>query len=78
LKWKVIIPEIEIVNPLYNVKTRESQKIKTERDKNEEVRKDLIFSLQGLTKYKRNFEQDCAETKLYINSIINNPLTGVE
>jgi hypothetical protein len=33
-------------NPLYNTKVTESQKIEIKSDKNEEVRKELIYSLQ--------------------------------
>jgi hypothetical protein len=46
-------------NPLLNTKGIELHKIRIESDKNEEVRKKLIFSLQGKAWHMNRFEQDC-------------------
>jgi hypothetical protein len=35
------------------------------------MRKKLIFDLQSLSLNKENFERDCTETKLYLNSLVD-------
>jgi hypothetical protein len=58
-------------NPLYNAEASVAHPIPIRQNRYEEIRKELIFNLQNLKSHKKALENDCKETKQYINSLIN-------